>query len=976
MPERTPCPSCGHEIDPDARQCPACGTELAPDPTAPDPVISSTPAPTGEPEADGETVELLREALEPNYLLVGPLDRGGMASVYLARDPALKRDVAVKVLSEELSRDETARKRFEREAQAAASISHPNVVPIYSVGELANGRPYFVMRYVAGRSLEARLQEEGPLPVDDARQVMGQVASALAAAHRREIIHRDIKPANVLYDEETGEALVSDFGIASVAAPEDTQEEVTELTQTGTIIGTPGYMSPEQLLGDEVTEPSDLYSLGLLAYRVLAGEGPFEARSTRELIAAILRDEPKKLSGLREDVDPELEAVVESCLDREPERRPSAEQVARRLAPRVGVLEWPPPGLERVRGKTWKVAALAAVGGALLVLPLLFSLAGKRLEPGWLLVSAGALGLVASLAAAGWLALLAWRGVRATQLGYGWLTVTETLADQRGDTGALIAGTREYAKLGPEARDRLRVLRVGGGLAAILAALWPIPGLVGGVYLGSRAVLGPTSLLVLVLGPVALLLLVAGLMATYEARRVRVERRALRQRRSLRESIAGLIAPWYASFESVRRGERLGPGSPGRRALVWSLGGGLALATGLGALMIFPLFATPEAASSTLVLHWPEFSGAQQKLAILDVVRPYRLKPDPRTTPVEAGRALQVLSFGETDRPMPEGVREPERRFEAWSLPPGQNPFGERESADAINPAVVIPVAIRGLTVEQREYLERAASHPGQEEFARLARAPAVDIAGTRYELPFPDTVHPWTIPIPRFRDFKDYAYGHVAKAALRLSEGRSAEAETAAREILSVGLLLADEAHTLLDALIGIRLGGIGRGALIEVYRATGREAEAGAISAAVDSVISATPEPPSVGPGRIEEGLADIRELRRRAYDQLLDPQTPRPIRWSVLGVLEFAPCTNAQEFIFGPNREHRRVVEQARKSLVRYDSDAEHFRVMNEIVERTRPYLLGSRLPLPIVRAVTAIGGKRAQGCAGMIMWSLDQ
>lgn len=260
---------------------------------------------------------------------VRPLGRGKMARVYLAREPELQRLVAVKVLRPELSGDETARLRFEREARSAASLSHPNVVSVHRFGRLDDGTPYLVMTYVRGRTLADRLQAEGPVGEAEGRALLAQLASALAAAHARGIVHRDIRPANVLVEEETGRALLADFGIAAVL--EGGGGSGPRLTRTGQILGEPRYASPEQLRGDEVTGQADVYSLAVLAYELLTGEGPYRASSTREWISAHLSAEPRPLSALRQPVSAELEALLLRCLAREPAHRPRAEDVRKRL---------------------------------------------------------------------------------------------------------------------------------------------------------------------------------------------------------------------------------------------------------------------------------------------------------------------------------------------------------------------------------------------------------------------------------------------------------------------------------------------------------------------------------------------------------------------------------------------------------------------------------------------------------------------
>src|SRR5688572_21962767 len=221
--------------------------------------LSASSLPPEVEPLERDFMRLLERALAPSYTLVKRLGAGGMGTVYLARDPVLKRLVAVKVMAPALASDPQARARFEREAQTVASISHPNVVAVYSVGTLENGVPFLVMQYVEGKTMAERIAEGGPLDAPTAKRVLGEVASALAAAHRKGVIHRDIKPSNILWDDETGRALVSDFGIAAVK-PHGDKGETQKLTQTGMAIGTPAYMSPEQVLGEEVTEKTDVYS--------------------------------------------------------------------------------------------------------------------------------------------------------------------------------------------------------------------------------------------------------------------------------------------------------------------------------------------------------------------------------------------------------------------------------------------------------------------------------------------------------------------------------------------------------------------------------------------------------------------------------------------------------------------------------------------------------------------------------------------
>lgn len=301
---------------------------------APDPPSSSpspdSPSGSGDPPPErGQGRAALQEALGDDFEVLQELGDGAMATVYLARERALDRLVAIKVLRPGQAKEETARKRFEREARAAASLSHRSVVSVHRFGRLPDETPYLVMRYVKGRTMEERLKAEGRLSIDEARQVLHDVASALAAAHQHGFLHRDVRSGNVLWDTEEKRALLTDFGITAILATSG--EEVTRLTHTGQIVGQPRYMSPEQLNDDDVTELADIYQLGILGYELLTGEGPYDARTNTEWITAHLTSEPRDLRKVRPDVDPVLADLLGRCLAREPKHRPGAMDVVRAL---------------------------------------------------------------------------------------------------------------------------------------------------------------------------------------------------------------------------------------------------------------------------------------------------------------------------------------------------------------------------------------------------------------------------------------------------------------------------------------------------------------------------------------------------------------------------------------------------------------------------------------------------------------------
>jgi len=272
----------------------------------------------------------VRNDLAPDFRVVRVLGRGSMASVYLALEVAIDRLVAIKVLASGGADDRTARTRFEREARSAARIRHQHVTAVHQVGRLSDERPYLVMEYVDGRNLEDLLAGGGPLPPAEAQEALRQLASGLAAAHEQKIVHRDLKPANVLRENATGRIALTDFGVAAVrdAAGADT----TRITVQGQLLTDIAYVSPEHLLGEELTEMADIYALGVIGYEMLAGRGPYPGRSPGELATAHLNASPTPLLSLVPDLEPAVAGILERCLAKKPAHRPTAAAVAATLA--------------------------------------------------------------------------------------------------------------------------------------------------------------------------------------------------------------------------------------------------------------------------------------------------------------------------------------------------------------------------------------------------------------------------------------------------------------------------------------------------------------------------------------------------------------------------------------------------------------------------------------------------------------------
>lgn len=278
-------------------------------PRLPDPTRVSDPF---APSEDAELRAHVEQALSAAYELDCEIGRGGMGIVYRARDRRLKRHVAIKLLPPELSFRRDVRSRFLREAETAAQLSHPNIVPIYSVDEVGN-LVFFVMACIDGDNLAKKLATRGPLPIEDVRRWLQEVGDALAYAHARGVVHRDIKPDNILFDED-GNVALTDFGIA-------TARFHGRLTASGRAMGTPHYMSPEQAMGRLVDGRSDLYAVGLLLYEMLLGNPPFDGDDSYSVGYKHVHEAPVAPDTVDTRIPAALSAIVMRCLAKQPAER-------------------------------------------------------------------------------------------------------------------------------------------------------------------------------------------------------------------------------------------------------------------------------------------------------------------------------------------------------------------------------------------------------------------------------------------------------------------------------------------------------------------------------------------------------------------------------------------------------------------------------------------------------------------------------
>jgi len=321
------CPKCHSVYTGDARFCPKDGTQLV------DVAPAQAPAQAGstqirqavkpKPTAADPAKALKDQVLDQRYRVVRKLGEGGMSFVYEAKDISSGESVAVKIMTPKLAQDKTAAERLRREAGLAMRLDHPNICRIMRLGETEEGLIYLVMPLLTGELLSDKEVREGPIPVDVGVPLMRQVCDALDFAHRQQIIHRDLKPENIFVCPDSDgklKAVVTDFGLAKERRAEP---GIAKLTATGIILGTPEFMSPEQIRGKPLDGRSDIYALGLVAFEMFTGKLPFEGRTAQDMMIARLRGQPMPLRKARADLEftPQFEKAMMKAIEGDPAAR-------------------------------------------------------------------------------------------------------------------------------------------------------------------------------------------------------------------------------------------------------------------------------------------------------------------------------------------------------------------------------------------------------------------------------------------------------------------------------------------------------------------------------------------------------------------------------------------------------------------------------------------------------------------------------
>lgn len=593
----------------------------------------------------------------------------------------------------------------------------------------------------------------------------------------------------------------------------------------------------------------------------------------------------------------------------------------------VPPLSWPPPGLERLQGLLWRVIVLGWIGSLVLVLPLLWALAVEQpfyslgpFEEAWEIgLAIAVIGAVLILVAFALLFDLLRQAARGAELGYGVLTILEVASDSRHDTGFLIQGKRHFSALDSQSLAAIVRARLRGGGLVLAGAVWLLVGFGLAVLLAARGFVTPSGIWLLTLGPTAVATAVGVALLVRQSGVVRSVRSGWEAQEGS-DRVRAEAGAWAARLDKAKDAIVLGAGSKGEagrfRAAAWVL----------VALFVVGFVPTMTIAVTTAVgpilaeIAVPSFLSVQEMAGAAEALRRYRLEPDATIDPAAAGAALQNLAFV-GGLPSPETWEKgPVRVYpEPWFPDPDDfpDPFSETVASDLLRRP------FSAFSAEEQAALRQAALHPASVEFDVLARAPLIDVASGRWVLPFPDTLTFQDLPWPRFPAFRTAGLAQVAKAAVELSAGQAAEAESTLRELVSTGFVLVDHGPTLIDNLMGVVLVNMGGDALEAYYLRVGQEAAAEALARARGAARDAASKARA---GLIPE---DIHSLLQGVPDLVETEEALRGLRWEYFATFNvLAPCINLHKMVFGPDQTYEEWRERARDTLVRVPGERELF------------------------------------------------
>ena len=590
-------------------------------------------------------------------------------------------------------------------------------------------------------------------------------------------------------------------------------------------------------------------------------------------------------------------------------------------------LSWPPPGLERLQGRIWRVIAVAWIGSLVLVLPLLWALAVEQpfyslgpFEDAWELgLGMAAIGAVMIVVAFGLLFGLLRQSAQASNMGYGVLTILEVASDSRHDTGFLIQGKRHFSSLDPDSLATIVRARLRGAALVLAGGLWLIVGFGLAVLLAARGFVTPSGIWLLTLGPTALAAVAGVVMLVRQNAAVRAARAGWEAQEGS-DRVRGESVAWSERLEQAGESVALGAGEKGQAAS-FRTGAGVVVALFVVGFVPTMTIAVTTAVGPILAeIAVPSFLSVQEMAGATEALRRYTVPRDGSITPAAAGTALQDIGFvGGSATPEP-WERGPATRYpQGWFPNPDYfpDPFSETVAAE------LLTRPLTDFTAEEQAALRQAAQHPAHAEFHRLAQAELIDVVSGRWVLPFPDSMTFQDLPWPRFPAFRTAGLAQVARASVEVSTGQPAAAEETLRELISTGFLLIDQGPTLIDNLMGVVLVNMGGDALEAFYRRVNRPGEADAIRLARTAARDAARKARA---GLIPE---DIHSLLQGVPDLVEAEEALRGLRWEYFATFNMlAPCINLHKMVFGPDETYDEWRERARDTLVRVRGERDLF------------------------------------------------
>lgn len=591
-------------------------------------------------------------------------------------------------------------------------------------------------------------------------------------------------------------------------------------------------------------------------------------------------------------------------------------------------LSWPPPGLERMQGKLWRVIGLSWVGSLILIVPLLWEMAVEQpfwslgpfegnWQAGMLIAGVGLLVLVVAFWA---FFRLMRQGADAADAGFGTLTIVEVMTDVGRDMGFLIQGKRHFSLLAEGRRAAVVMSRLRGAAFLLAAALWLAVGFGLSVLLAARGFVTPSGILLMTLGPVGLLLVAGVVILTLQNASVR-NARTMWIAQEGTEKISAEGGQWAERLDEAGGAVVLGSGPKGESG-TFRMG-----ATAVVVVFILTLVPTVTVSVTAAIgpilaeIAVPTFLSVQEMAGAAEPLRRYRLEAHDSVTPSRAGAALQNLAFvGGGD--LEPWERAPETRYDDGWFPDPEifpDPFSETVARD------LMTRPLGDFSPEQQAALRQAAAHPAHAEFHLLSRGSLVDVVSGRWSLPFPDTLSFHALPWPRFAAFRTAGLAQVAKAAVDVAEGRRPEAEAALVELVSTGFLLMDQGPTLIDNLMGVVLANMGGDALEAYYERVGRSADAQALRWAREGARDAARKARA---GMVAE---DIHSLLQGIPDLVEQGDALRGLRWEYFATFNtLAPCINVHKMVFGPDETYDEWRLRARDTLVRVRGEVDLFQL----------------------------------------------